>query len=129
MNEKLKPCPFCGGEADCNDKGICDKDGNSLWWVECLGCGVSTNGHLYISEAMKTWNRRDGDKEKDSRIEALESWLRIAGTYACDCCVGCQALGLNNAETENCLSNNGKNWIFDWERFIPSKEDEKLPAK
>ena len=63
MSENLKPCPFCGGEADCNDTGICDKDGNSLWWVECLWCGISTNGHSCIQEAMKTWNRRDGERK------------------------------------------------------------------
>ena len=57
--ENLKPCPFCGGEADCNDGGICDKDGNPVWWVECLSCGANVEGSENTEEAaMLAWNTR-----------------------------------------------------------------------
>lgn len=58
--EELKLCPFCGNEADCNNVGICDKDSNSLWWVECPTCGVSTDGHKTPEEAIAVWNKRTG---------------------------------------------------------------------
>ena len=129
MNEKLKPCPFCGGEHISVQQPALQL--SDVHFV-CLNCWATVN-FLSIKGAPTTaaeaWNRRDGDYEKDSRIEALESWLRIANTYACNCCVGCQALGLNNTGTENCLYNNGKNWVFDWERFAPSKEDDKPSTK
>ena len=57
---KLKPCPFCGGEGDCNNTGLCTKDGESLWWVECGACGVSTSGHQKREMALEAWNRRTG---------------------------------------------------------------------
>ena len=55
--EKLKPCPFCGREADCNNTGILDHNGNALWWVECI-CGVNTDGYNTQDEAATVWNRR-----------------------------------------------------------------------
>ncbi len=52
----LVPCG-CGGEADCNDVRIMDKNGTPLWWVECLGCGISTYGHQKKDAAKAAWNR------------------------------------------------------------------------
>jgi len=55
--DKLKPCPFCGGEAGLG-KG---KDGP---FVNCTECLVSTNVLVplaqTIDEAIGEWNRRDG---------------------------------------------------------------------
>lgn len=54
MNEELKPCPFCGGEA--------------VWWgtedelypyqVVCKRCYCGTDTHLYRKDAYEVWNRR-----------------------------------------------------------------------
>ena len=128
-SEKLKPCPFCG----CEDFEIYrPATVFGLVQISCTVCPalVSFKGkHVYEYGVDKAWNRRDGEKAAESRIESLETWLRIAGTYACDCCVGCQALGLDDAGTEDCLENGGKSWVFAWEGFALRKEDEKLPAK
>jgi hypothetical protein len=58
MDKKLLSCPHCGGEADCNDSGVCRVDGAPLWWVECLGCGCNTAGHDTEDEAVTAWNKR-----------------------------------------------------------------------
>lgn len=60
--EELKPCPFCGGEADCNKTGIYEYYGIPLWWVECLSCGINTGGYNTRGEAIETWNRRATDE-------------------------------------------------------------------
>lgn len=46
--EALKPCPFCGGEADYSvgEKG----DGTPWDYVECLECGATSE--------PETWNKR-----------------------------------------------------------------------
>ena len=56
MNE-LKKCPFCGGEADCNNAGFI-KAGNLMWATECLDCGVTTDFFDSEQEAIEAWNRR-----------------------------------------------------------------------
>ena len=62
MAEKLKPCPFCGGEAKLRNEGSCS-------FVKCKNCGAEA-GLVHISaeycaneKAAEAWNRRvDNDK-------------------------------------------------------------------
>ena len=57
MNEELKPCPFCGGEA-----GVCidDKDLENLrYGVMCLNPDCAIWGWFeFEDEAIASWNRR-----------------------------------------------------------------------
>ena len=112
MNEKLKPCPFCG----CEDFEIYRPSTTfGLVQISCTKCHamVSFKGKYVFEYGVdKAWNRRDLEEQAESRIESLESWLKIAGTYACDCCVGCGYLGLNDDDADYCLENNGKHWVF-----------------
>ena len=49
----LKPCPFCGGNADYHET---DK---SKWLVECQSCIISTSVPTHGKEmAAEYWNRR-----------------------------------------------------------------------
>jgi Lar family restriction alleviation protein len=74
MNEKLKPCPFCGGEAKVK---VTKKDyiGFTIWCA--CKCGARTEGFCpdtnkeddtmeNIEEckkrAIETWNRRANDE-------------------------------------------------------------------
>lgn len=52
--EKLKPCPFCGGEAEIV------RDVGSIWDVSCKRCYASIGAyHSYSKEAaIYAWNRR-----------------------------------------------------------------------
>lgn len=59
---KLKPCPFCGGEAKV-DYAINDYN---RWGVSCntCGCVVEVGFGDYedtVEEAVKAWNRRASD--------------------------------------------------------------------
>lgn len=60
MPEKLKPCPFCGGEAEAHVE-----DWNAAfyyWQVVCLQCEVKTNPNQSSEQAaIDNWNRRADD--------------------------------------------------------------------
>ena len=52
--DKLKPCPFCGGEASFVNCEIPPQ-----WYVRCSkGCCEQTKLYLSKAEAKKAWNRR-----------------------------------------------------------------------
>ena len=49
---KLKPCPFCGGEAH-----FVNNDN----WIACGDCGAETSYFDTKEEATEAWNRRAND--------------------------------------------------------------------
>ena len=50
--ERLKPCPFCGGEAKIMKMGY-------PHWVYCLECGAKVHGGTSSEkDSIKAWNRR-----------------------------------------------------------------------
>lgn len=51
MNE-LKPCPFCGGEAE-----LTGFDAPEVW-VWCPNCKASTDAHTCKGGAIEAWNTR-----------------------------------------------------------------------
>ncbi len=57
MSEELKPCPFCGGEAE-----LCqgyDEDGTELCSIHCGTCGMETiRDDRKPAEAITAWNTR-----------------------------------------------------------------------
>lgn len=55
-DSELKPCPFCGGEAE-----ICENlDDKNLICVVCRNCKSKSSWHVKDnkSEAIKAWNTR-----------------------------------------------------------------------
>lgn len=56
--EKIKPCPFCGGE------GWLKQDNLGGWYVRCINhdCDVAvfTCSKESTKEAIAAWNRREG---------------------------------------------------------------------
>ena len=62
---KLKPCPFCGGEAVLK----CDRIG--LYCAKCTNCGC-----------MTTFQFDFGDGEETSKRKAAEVWNRRADNEA-----------------------------------------------
>lgn len=65
---KLKPCPFCGGEAHLNKVG-------SLYFVICAAAAGDCSVNPWVgrydnkAEAINAWNRR---------VKAVEAWNRRA---------------------------------------------------
>ena len=60
--EKLKPCPFCGGEAKLYSRAIDWLLSEHL--VRCKKCHCETDVYDTKEEATEAWNRRyKGDKE------------------------------------------------------------------
>ena len=58
MNEKLKSCPFCGGEAEL------DHFDSDEWYICCANldgeCEIRPSTRFYETkeEAIEAWNRR-----------------------------------------------------------------------
>lgn len=95
--EELKPCPFCGGEADCKswDAGW-DSRGDNIFaaMVGCPSCGASfelehhgddllrdddiegETCHALEEQAARIWNRRTNAKELVARINISDEQVR-----------------------------------------------------
>ncbi|MDD4566193.1 MAG: Lar family restriction alleviation protein [Eubacteriales bacterium] len=80
MSEKLKPCPFCGGEAiietfpDPSEK----TKWNEPYYVACKGCGTYKNDFATEELAMADWNRRSADAELLEAVIAGQETLQKA---------------------------------------------------
>lgn len=55
MSEKLKLCPFCGGEAEVI--AVID-EWNETYFVLCTNCGANTINGINEEEAINAWNMR-----------------------------------------------------------------------
>ena len=65
--EKLKPCPFCGGKAELYESEAYNlktevKEKNIRWFVMCKQCTALTCGALK-KKAIEAWNRRTNDEQ------------------------------------------------------------------
>ena len=60
MNERLRPCPFCGAKEDKVE--LWDDETDVVWkhayQVMCIECGVRTYFFRTKDEAVNSWNRR-----------------------------------------------------------------------
>lgn len=52
---KLKPCPLCGGSAELR---VCRDYTEIDFYVQCLGCGVSSRYSNSKNDVIEAWNRR-----------------------------------------------------------------------
>jgi Lar family restriction alleviation protein len=81
MSEELKPCPFCGGEAEhysrLNTGATADWCGEVSHWVSCTGdCGAGTCMHETEASAWVAWNTRASTTALQA--ELAEARARIA---------------------------------------------------
>lgn len=67
MTEQLKPCPFCGGDAQCGWRETGD-DGGGEGFVECLNCPVD------MCSEFVSWIHNDEKKRQESTMEAIHAW-------------------------------------------------------
>lgn len=73
LKNALKPCPFCGGQAQIRYfKRGCSPSGytsnvymrSERGLVCCIKCGASTMGCSRVCRAVDKWNRRAGEEGK-----------------------------------------------------------------
>ena len=72
MTDRLKPCPFCGGEATTSEIEKIENMPYGWGWVGCRPCRVFMNwshGERGKKLAIEQWNTR---KPMDSIVERLE---------------------------------------------------------
>lgn len=59
MEDYLKPCPFCGGEAEYVKYHLYGSvTGHTVW---CEKCGCEIKSYSSKQNAYNAWNRRKGD--------------------------------------------------------------------
>lgn len=56
MKDKLKPCPFCGGEAEVKTNYEYGKARGAF--VFCIKCDMTSRIYSTRQYAIKVWNRR-----------------------------------------------------------------------
>lgn len=74
-NERLMPCPFCGGEANMitTTNGSTHHDVSFTFEVECSECGTSLP---WVHELRVTLENGELKITKDERDRAVEEWNR-----------------------------------------------------
>jgi len=78
MDYKLKPCPFCGGEAEyCKGDWI-----GKEYWVKCTKCSCKTSLSNNYKKPIEEWNTR---KPIDRIVEQLENELELAEKQKEEC--------------------------------------------
>ncbi|MDU7339337.1 MAG: Lar family restriction alleviation protein [Clostridium sp.] len=73
---KLKPCPFCGGEASLQCAGVCAKHtGESTdYFVSCRGCSATTMRYFDTPVgAIAAWNLRPTPENNPLTLEQLRN--------------------------------------------------------
>lgn len=71
MNFELKPCPFCGGEAEFfEDEFFC------RYSVVCTGCGAGTDTYGVERDAMDAWNRRIEPTFTPDELDIIARYMR-----------------------------------------------------
>lgn len=64
MTERLKRCPFCGGEAKTMPTSGVFED-ERFWLVLCPKCYAKSRDFVTKAEAAVAWNRRADEEEEE----------------------------------------------------------------
>lgn len=108
--EKLKPCPFCGGEAEITETKMFR---NQDCYVQCKGCGACTKfrfGDECRKQAIDDWNTRHAPRTPNgayvpagnARLEGQKECnlpshlfdMHVGGCYGNQyCCKKCELKG------------------------------------
>ena len=82
MNNKLAPCPFCGGDA--NSYGV-SSGLQQEYYIHCKNCSSSSKWCATEAEAIKAWNTRAGwltiDELKNNIIDDDAYYLVMSKSF------------------------------------------------
>jgi Lar family restriction alleviation protein len=70
--DKLKPCPFCGSEAELHENDWCDPPMQSAYCTNPWDCGIRGREMPTEAEAIAAWNRRPQPPMEEDAIEAAK---------------------------------------------------------
>lgn len=80
---ELKPCPFCGGEAEAYNCGPWLRD-HFMWYVKCPGCGSMAPNKPTKAEAVEAWNTRHVDGQTSDGYHTFdELYYHRTALFAC----------------------------------------------
>ena len=122
MDEKLKPCPLCGGEADLK-RGLYVIDN----YVMCKACKTKTTLYNTKDEAIKRWNTRKTYMGRIAELleeNAHKTAVVLAETFGYNC--PCNFNGIDEWFPEVCdlgeFCPDGKMAVIaSWEQYIKVK--------
>lgn len=97
---ELKPCPFCGGEAQAE---LCGKGIFAHWVVICDKCGANIQDNNTEYEATEAWNKRTPENTCTiQELSALEQTLSMVNTYEWGECSDCGYI--TPTDSEYCMN-------------------------
>lgn len=72
QNDKLLPCPFCGGEAiqETGERIVWYDESEEFECVHCTNCKASVEGKT-VEEVIKAWNTRKPMERIAERLEEM----------------------------------------------------------
>ena len=85
MENELKPCPFCGSEAEIKTCNQCLAKAYSVVCKDKHCRGRGKKPVIDIGKAIENWNRRAGNEQRDGEWVAKPN-QRLASCYACSVC-------------------------------------------
>lgn len=84
---ELKPCPFCGGEAEEISSHASLFNTRNCWAIRCKSCGANGGAAWHPKKAAENWNTRDDTIpctplqnliDRDRLANILEAWEETA---------------------------------------------------
>ena len=82
MTQELKPCPFCGGEAEYFELSWATTAfsghmyASPFWQIRCKDCRATLGDFKTKQDAFDAWNTRANDEVFDARLHNLIERLR-----------------------------------------------------
>ena len=64
MKTELKPCPFCGGEAEEKSQTASLFNTRNVWYIRCKSCHSTGEPKWHPKQAIEAWNRRAEDESR-----------------------------------------------------------------
>jgi len=88
--EELKPCPFCGGEAEeVHDVANRLFNPTAYYYIRCQSCGATGHPDLVPKHAEESWNLRT---EPDNEPLTCEGCMYFDPVYDSAPCGDCKRL-------------------------------------